>query len=439
MYKKFTSHLYYKIALLVSIFSILLIALIFFIVDYYYTDQDTIMDAHELYFYSSLVEPWSFPSDTSNIKSELSNLHCFLSIYSKTNKNLLWSYPEVVNPEGYIIFSDSEQLGDIHNIKIPLLASFGQSEQEENLTMVTKNDLVYFFSVRQEYSSEYINYLPPIILLLVFMFGLNYFIQYTLRPIKLMKKRMYALRGGDLAGSVPIVGNDELAELSKEINKMTLEIKSLLGQKQQLLLDVSHELRSPLSRIRLLVEMIPEHKNQKKLIGEIVFLDGMISNLLLSDKLSIPYSNLEYENINVDYLIIKVLDLVGLGADRVNINNLIPGVLCKLDETKMIIAIRNIIDNALKYSFDNESVDITINREKKWLFFEIKSIGQKINVEERDDIFKPFFRSKRNKPNVVGFGLGLTICKKIIDAHGGKLRLHSSENETVFVIYVPFK
>ena len=105
------------------------------------------------------------------------------------------------------------------------------------------------------------------------------------------------------------------------MNKMIQDIKSLLGQKQQLLLDVSHELRSPLARMRLLIEMIPEHKNQKKLIGEIVFLEGMISNLLLSDKLSIPYSNLEYKKIKTKHLILQALDVVSMGKNKVNINN----------------------------------------------------------------------------------------------------------------------
>ena len=68
-----------------------------------------------------------------------------------------------------------------------------------------------------------------------------------------------------------VKGNDELADLSISINKMIGDIKSLLNQKQQLLLDVSHELRSPLARIRLLTEMLPEHKNRKKLVDEVVF------------------------------------------------------------------------------------------------------------------------------------------------------------------------
>ena len=124
MYKRFTSFLYYKIALLVMIFSIALIALIFFVVDYYYTDQDTILDAHEMYFYSQLIDTWQFPRDTTKIKSDANNLQYHISIYDEKNKSLVWSYPKIVNPEGYIIFTDSNDLSTIHNIRIPLYVSF---------------------------------------------------------------------------------------------------------------------------------------------------------------------------------------------------------------------------------------------------------------------------------------------------------------------------
>ena len=73
---------------------------------------------------------------------------------------------------------------------------------------------------------------------------------------------------------------------------MIQNIKSLLNQKQQLLSEVSHELMSPLTRMQLLVELTPDHKNKYKIKNEIVGLRNIISNLLLSDKLDIPYSNL---------------------------------------------------------------------------------------------------------------------------------------------------
>jgi len=117
MYKKFTSFLYYKIALLVMVFSISLIALIFFVVDYYYTDQDTILDAHEMYFYSQLISSWDFPLDSIKMKQDIINLQYNISIYSG-DKNMIWSFPSEVDTTGYTKFVYSDILSSIHNIKI---------------------------------------------------------------------------------------------------------------------------------------------------------------------------------------------------------------------------------------------------------------------------------------------------------------------------------
>ena len=439
MYQRFSSYLYYKIALLVLIFSIGLIALIFFVVDYYYTDQDTILDAHEMYFYSQLVSNWDFPNDSLLIKQEIANLNYDLSIYAENDKSLVWAHPKIVNPDGYSSFVDSDVLGEIHNINIPQYVSFGKNNLNENLTFVKHGGLVYFFTIRQNYTSEYINYIPPLAMLLMFMFGLNYFIQFNLRPIKLMKKRIYALREGNLTDEVPIISNDELADLSRAMNKMIKDIKSLLGQKQQLLLDVSHELRSPLARMRLLIEMIPEHKNQEKLIGEIIFLEGMISNLLLSDKLSLPYSNLDYQPIKIDHLILNTLDVVNLDGRKININNQSQHNEIVVDITKMIIALRNLVDNAIKYGLTDEEVKINIISHNNDVTISIINFGQELCDSDKKDIFKPFFRSSAHASKASGFGLGLTICEKIIHAHLGVLELQTCENETRFNITIPIK
>ena len=82
-------------------------------------------------------------------------------------------------------------------------------------------------------------------------------------PISLIEKRIVALEDGDLDSKLKIVGHDELAVLSKNFNTMVGEIKNLLKQKERLLSDVSHELRSPLAKIRLMLALMPEHKKVK--------------------------------------------------------------------------------------------------------------------------------------------------------------------------------
>ena len=265
MFNRFTEHLFYKIGVLVVLFSIVLTAVIFYVVDYYYTEQDTILDAQELYFHGHLINGWDFPRDKEKIKKEVDNLRLNITFYG-ADSSLVWYYPDKINPEGYLSYADSRDMQELHGIKSPLFVSQGSSYNDEYLTYVKKDSLHVFLGVKQRVVPEFINYLPPIIISIIFMVIFNLFIRRFLQPINWMKKRIKNLRGGDMKSKIYIRGNDELADLSISINKMIEDIRVLLSQKQQLLLDVSHELRSPLARMRLLAEMLPEHKNRGKSI-----------------------------------------------------------------------------------------------------------------------------------------------------------------------------
>ncbi len=436
MIKRFTGYLFYKIGILVLVFSIFLTITIFSIIDYYYTDQDTILDAHELFFYSQLIDSWNYPQDTTQIKLEIDNLHFSLSIYDNIGGDLVWFYPDTVNPRGYIGYSNSDTLGFIHDIDIPLYVSFGSTDVDANITWIEKSGLHYFLKIDQAYSPEYINYIPPVILSFLFMIILNLFIRKFLNPIQLMKKRIKSLKEGDLDSEINIISNDELADLSMSINKMISDIKSLLAQKQQLLLDVSHELRSPLARMRLITEMLPNHKNKNKMIDEIIYLEGMISNLLLSDKLSAPYSNLNIKKIGVNSFIELVLELSNIKLSDINIKNECAGENLYIDKTKMVVAVRNLIDNANKYG-GNDPVGLEVTKNNKAIMIMVDNTFDKIDERELDKIFLPFYRMKSTENKATGFGLGLTICKKIIESHGGTIDFKIKNNKIIFTIILP--
>ena len=444
MFKRLTAHLFYKIAILVVGFSVLLTAVIFYTVDYYYVEHDTLLDAHDLYFYSNLINSWDFPKGVEQIKGELDNLHIKATFIDfKDSSNIVWAHPDTINPMGYIDVLDSDDTESLHDVKNPIFVSFGSTIENQFVTYAQKDSFHIFLAIDEEYgniSPAYINYFPPIVVSIVFMVIFYGFIRRFLRPINLMKKRIRGLRDGDMKSKIAVLGNDELADLSESINKMISDIKILLSQKQQLLLDVSHELRSPLARMRLLVEMLPEHKNQSRLVDEIVFLEGMISNLLFSDKLSLPYSNLDCSYVKTSHVISKVIDLVNIDLAKISVENKIPLEKIWIDETKIIIALRNLIDNAFKYGDFREPIKINLLKSNpSTCLISVSNTGTKIDDNDLNQIFKPFFRSRKNSKTAAGFGLGLTICKKIIDAHNGHLKIRSNDQQTTFSIEIPCK
>jgi len=274
------------------------------------------------------------------------------------------------------------------------------------------------------------------ILSIFFIVGLYFFIRKYLKPVQLMKNRIEALEDGDLKSKIKILGNDELADLSFSMNQLIEDINSLLENKHQLLLEVSHELRSPLARMQLLIVMLPEHKNLKKLKEEIEFLEGLINNLLMSDRLSIPYSKLELKKFTTSEIIEKVMQMFPLNRDRVKINNNIPNEIIHIDETKFCLALRNLFDNAFKYSSKEQAIDIKIVKNKYFEFY-IKDSGIGISEENIKKITQPFFQADQSV-STKGFGLGLTICKKIIESHKGKLTIESQLGiGSSFILHLP--
>ena len=237
------------------------------------------------------------------------------------------------------------------------------------------------------------------------------------------------------------MGTDELAELSISFNKLISEIKDLINQKHRLLLDVSHELKSPLARMLFLVEMIPpENKQTKELKEEIGFLNDMISNLLLTDKLDIPYSQLELEEISPSDFFKKVIGFFNQEQQKkIHLKEALPsGAVFSVDLTKMIICIKNVLQNAFKYGDSAKGVRVLIGLSQKNYKIEIQDFGPGILDEDRDHVFESFYRASGSK-KISGFGLGLAISKKIIQAHGGAIALKNRDDVPgcTFVIDLP--
>ena len=274
--------------------------------------------------------------------------------------------------------------------------------------------------------------------IIIFIVIMYYYIWNRLRPIKLIKKRIDSLKAGDLESKVQILGSDELAELTVTFNKLTSEIKNLIDQKHRVLLDVSHELKTPLTRMRLIVEMIPDNKQSRELKNEINFLNELISNLLLSDRLDLPYSKLDVKKICALDLIKKsIATFNDYQKNKIKVKSSDGPFVVSIDVTKMIVVIRNIVQNAFKYADTNKGINIFINDDSKNVLIKIQDFGPGIDKSEAEKIFEPFFRSRGTK-KISGIGLGLAISKKIMKSHRGNIKFNQNLNVgSEFVLKLP--
>ncbi|OUW62062.1 MAG: hypothetical protein CBD58_02425 [bacterium TMED198] len=397
-----------------------------------------------MYYYSNLVDSWGSPPDTIKINETMKNLKMWCTIYDIIGQNkdellfdnIHWSnMPSYIETENFFNWSTSIEMGERYSVSFKNIVYFGGIDNFHTTAVETDN-YVYYIVIDYQPPSNINAFLYISALIIFFMIILSISIRKYLYPVKLLKRRIKNLNQGDLKSEVEIISDDELGVLSKNVNSMIGDIRLLLNQKQALLLDVSHELRSPLTRMQLLIEMLPKHKNINKIKNEILYLEEMISNLLLSDKLSIPYKNLDLKSVSIMTMLDNVFNLFPNKRDLIQIDNQTKKDILNVDETKIVIALRNLLDNAFKYSPKNKEVEVIIKENEFHYFIHIKDYGKGIKSENHAKIFDPFFREQTSK--IKGFGLGLTICKKIVEAHKGSLTFDSKyEIGTIFTITLP--
>ena len=389
---------------------------------------------------------WQNPPDTNLVKQEIENLHMWCGIFEREkNKTdvaypgkVYWSnLPPEILPKEFYTWTFSSDYESMYDIEIPLEVFFGNIN-DMPVTVVDNGSYLFYLVIDYIPPSELNNLIIVFILAILFIIGLYLFIRRYLKPVQLMKNRIEALEAGDLKSKIDIIGEDELADLSYSMNKLIEDINTLLENKHQLLLEVSHELRSPLARMQLLIAMMPDHKNLTKLKEEVEFLEGMIANLLLSDRLSLPYSKLDLQKFSTQEILGKVMDMFPSNRDRVKIENKIPDEHVLIDETKFSLALRNLLDNAFKYSKLKDKADIELTVVQNGdIEFQVKDSGIGISKEDIKKLTQPFFQAKQ-PVSTKGFGLGLTICKKIIEAHKGRLSIESEpEKGSIFILYLP--
>ena len=444
-FRKLRKSLYFRLGALLLSFTFILILVLYYQFNYSFTTQDSIFDSHEAYYYSKMVQGWGTPPDTVLIKEDIENLllDCIIfrlkDDYSEENGYgpIYWAYPPKLKPEVFYSLTFMEDF-EKHGVSIPLQVDMGTMGNRPS-TAVATDKFVFYFSVDYTEPSGLANFILASILTIISMIGLSFFIQRYLYPVQLIKERVFALEEGDLESEIAIIGDDELASLSRAVNRMINDIRYLLNQKQQLLLDVSHELRTPLARMQLLIEMLPDHKNIGRLKNEVSLLEGMISNMLLSDRLSTPYQDLDISSIRLSRIIEKVLSMFPNNHKIVEIIGDIPSIKLNVDELKITLAIRNLIDNAQKYAFSGDKIQVSFMLDSDNLVINIKDFGPGISHDNIEKLTTPFYRViKEGQNKRPGFGLGLTICKKIIESHKGTLSISSKIGDgSIFSLILP--
>lgn len=253
-------------------------------------------------------------------------------------------------------------------------------------------------------------------------------LRWLLSPIHDLVTGVDELSKGNLSYQLPRTTSDELGRLSMAFNEMVVRIRQMVHSKQQLLVDVSHELRSPLTRAKVSLELIDADENAARAVDDLNELDDMIEELLESARLEKGAENLHREVLDLANLAREVTrQYVAMGKDvRLVLQK--PEIRISVDMLRFKSVLRNLVENAIKYSPADKPITVSLSALPGFACLEVKDEGTGIPAIEAARVFEPFYRvDKSRNRRTGGFGLGLSLCKKIVEAHGGTISILNDE------------
>ncbi|MGA0572997.1 sensor histidine kinase [Variovorax sp. VNK109] len=241
---------------------------------------------------------------------------------------------------------------------------------------------------------------------------------------------------GDLSVRVPVTGKDEVADLSARFNESAERIERLVNSHKALLANASHELRSPLARIRMGLELMgsqPSSAFKDEISRNIAELDQLIGEILLASRLDVK---------EADMGPLETVDLTGLAAEECAHNGAeleagTHGLSVQGVSRLLRRVIRNLLENARRYGGAGD-VTLTLLQTGRFAEVRVADHGPGVPADQRTRIFEPFYRLPGASEREGGVGLGLALVKSIVERHGGTV--HCEDNPgggACFVVRLP--
>ena len=255
------------------------------------------------------------------------------------------------------------------------------------------------------------------------------------RRLEALKAGVERFGAGALGQRVDESGRDEVAAVAHSFNRAAARIEGLLHSHQSLLANASHELRSPLARLKMAIAMLPHATGEQRdtlrreVEANIAELDALVEEVLLASRLDAGAWALKREPV----------ELLGLAAEEgARVDAQVSGAPCTVagDERLLRRALRNLLENARRYGAG--AIDVLVDRQGPAAQVRVCDAGPGVPEGFRERIFEAFFRLPGHAEREGGVGLGLSLVKQIAERHGGSARCEPREGGgSCFVITLP--
>ena len=253
----------------------------------------------------------------------------------------------------------------------------------------------------------------------------------ALTPLTTMTVTTSEIAAGDFSSRVPAKTNDEVGELARAFNRMAESLEKIEKLRRTLMIDIAHELRTPLTNIRGYLEALddqlvpPSQQTFDLLQSETQRLAQLVEDVLQLARADAAMGHLNLVSVDMDAILSKTLETFLPSIQRKSIKYSVIGSAphpVMADPTRVARVLRNLVDNAVRYTPDGGALDITIASENTALKVAFTNDTREIVPEDPSFLFERFYRGEQSRSRELGgAGIGLSIVKELVSAHGGEV------------------
>lgn len=274
-----------------------------------------------------------------------------------------------------------------------------------------------------------------LLLLTVAAYG---YVRHLVRPLRDIRAGAQRFGRAEFDQPIPVRRHDELGELAEQVNTMARDIRGLLDAKRGLLLAVSHELRSPLTRARLNAELVDESVARDALLADLATMRDLISDLLEGERLAGGHAALQRRPTDLNALVRQVAhEHFAAAGLRLELDPGLPSI--ELDAARVRLLLRNLLDNAVRHSAAAIAAPrvSTFIDHGQWCLH-VRDFGAGVPAEQLPQLVEAFYRADAARERRTGgVGLGLYLCKLVALSHGGVLQIANAQPGLSVTLRVP--
>jgi signal transduction histidine kinase len=394
--------------------------------------------------------------DEAFSRSDAFELHQAISAYETGGRSELREYLEDLHrfegSERYVTDGAGRDLVSGEDRSALLLGSEGRTRSfarigmDKHAVRVASPDGRYRYIVLYQPPREFSKFAPYYLLLTAVVVLLFYAVSMQLAlPLRRLAEVVRRFGSGDLAARVGVHRKDEIGEVERSFDNMADRIQTLLTAERQLLQDVSHELRSPLARLRLAAEVVAKPGDREaaalRLRRETERLSDLVNSLLQVTTAEGDPGEFSADDVNVSDILRDVVQDCQLEAEGRGcaIHVEAPDDAFAVGDSELLQrAIENVVRNAIRYSPAGSPVETNIVVEGKGLVLSVRDFGPGVPDEQLPKIFNPFFRVDGSRDaSSGGIGLGLAIAQRAIRLHQGEIHATNAKPGLRVTITLP--